>query len=106
MAEGSVEMKPHHITTLALILALGITAAALNRDLTVSAGGISLAITGPPEFEGQHERTDTGWLVTGRAVIRATMPNGTIREIVVPKGETRRVRSIADFDGLTLEVRR
>jgi len=80
----------------------------LGRDVRVAGAGMVLEITGPPEIDvdsgGASTRTETGWLVEGPATIRATRAGGTIREVRVPSGQTRRVVLREEQDGMTLEI--
>jgi hypothetical protein len=75
-----------------------------GRSVTAEFAGLSFAISAPPEIEGEFTETTQGWLVRGRAVIRATTPQGTIREIVVPHGATRRVVLREGAEGMSLEI--
>ena len=99
-------MKQSAIPALAVAIAALIVFAALDRDVTVAVAGVTIAVTAPPEIVGDYEQTETGWLVHGRAVIRAVTPQGTIREFVVRKGESKLLKLSESAGSMTLEIER
>ena len=93
---------------LSTLAAIAILAVLAGRDVRVSGAGMVLEVTAPPVIDtdtgGAAERTETGWLVRGPATIRATRAGGTIREVRVPAGETRRVVLREGAEGMELEI--
>lgn len=99
-------MKPHHYAIAAALLGLTLYAVAQGRAVFASFPGFefSISASGPPIIEGTHTETANGWLVEGPATITVPTTHGALREMYVPRGETRRVKVRDGVEGLVVEV--